>query len=362
MRQVPRFALCLATAFGLLVWAAVPGLTQDGGTETLLRPAKLYQVDGADNGESRSFYGRVRARETVDLAFQVSGQIEQLPIVEGATLEKGELVAQLDLTPFRRAVERAEVNLAKAERDLARVSDLSRDAIPEVEVRNTETTRDLAQIDLEEARRQLEQATLTAPFEALVASRQAVNYATVNAGTPVARLHDMSELRVDIDVPEVLFTRAAGDRGAAIDFTAAFPGISGDYPLVLREYEAESADVGQTYRLTLALTGDVPGTILPGASATVTGKAPETASDGLSVPETALVFDADRSVSVMVFTPDEDDAETGTVARRPVEIEMRADATAAVTDGLEPEEIIVSAGATMLTDGQRVRRFEGLGN
>ncbi|WP_299655601.1 efflux RND transporter periplasmic adaptor subunit [uncultured Jannaschia sp.] len=350
-----RYAARLLCIFMVLGTAAA-------AQDTPLRPAELTTVRPADQIEARSFYGRVRALKTVDLAFQVGGQIEEFPIVEGARIVIGDLVGQLDLTPLRQSLERAEVNLAKAERDLERLQTLSSSAVAEVQVRDAETTRDLARIDVTEAQRQLDEATLHAPFDALVARRMAVRYATVAAGEPVARLHDMSELRVDIDVPEILFARAAGTDTSQIQFHAEFVGHPDEYPLTLREFEAETGDVSQTYSLTLGLDEEVPETILPGASATVFARAnlPDSGAS-LAIPETALVFEADRSPSVMVFTPDEDGGQTGTVARTPVEIEMRPDANVVVTEGLATGDVIVSAGASLLEDGQRVRRFEGLG-
>ena len=352
MRHAVRLLCCISIVLG----------TSAVAQDEPLRPAELTVVRPANHIEARSFYGRVRALRTVDLAFQVGGQIEEFPVDEGAQLEAEGLVAQLDLTPFQQSLDRAEVNLEKAERDLERLQTLSTSAVSEVEVRNAETTRNLARIELAEAQRQLGEATLHAPFDALVARRMAVRYATVSAGEPVVRLHDMSELRVDIDVPEVLFARAAGTDTNRVEFDAQFVGHPGEYPLTLREFEAETDDVSQTYTLTLGLDEETPETILPGASATVFARANLTDSDAsLAIPESALVFEPDRSPSVIVFTPDEDGAQTGTVAQTPVEIEMRPDANAVVTQGLSPGDVIVSAGASMLKDGQRVRRFEGLG-
>ena len=41
-----------------------------------------------------------------------------------------------------------------------------------------------------------DKASLEAPFEAMVAERLVANFTTISAGTPIARLHDMSALQV----------------------------------------------------------------------------------------------------------------------------------------------------------------------
>lgn len=329
--------------------------------EAPLRPVKLMTLQSDTAQMRRQFFGRVRARETVDLAFQVGGQIVDFPVAEGTTLERGTRVAALDLTPFERGLKQAKVNLDKAQRDLNRLQELSGSAVSAVEIRDARTQVELAEIDVADARDALEDATLTTSFEALVARREAATYSTVAAGEPVVRLHDMSELRVDIDVPEVLFRRAAGRD--EVEFNACFPGDERNFPLVLREFEAETAEVAQTFTLTLAFVGEVPGWVLPGASVTVNAMAPRPGrEDTATLPETAVIFDAEGDPGVMVFSHPEEDPSVGTVEWRPIEMELRDDARLAMTEGPEMGTEIVAAGASQLKDGQRVRRFTGLGN
>ena len=282
------------------------------------RPVKLTEVRTGTDPLERDFFGRVRARETVDLAFQVGGQIVDFPVAEGSQVGRGEVVASLDLAPFERQLRRAEVNLAKAERDLERLQDLSSSAVSEVQIRDARTQYDLAQIALDEARQALEDATLETDFDALVARREVSTYTTVAAGEPVVRLHDMSELRVDIEVPEVLFRRAADSDDVV--FEATFPGYEETFPLTLREFEAETAEVAQTFGITLAFTGEVPDWVYPGASVEVSASAArEAGAAQITLPEPAVVFDADGSPAVFVFEPSAEDPEIGTVHRREVD-------------------------------------------
>ncbi|ETX28557.1 efflux RND transporter periplasmic adaptor subunit [Roseivivax isoporae] len=323
------------------------------------RPAKLMTLQAGDDRIARQFYGRVEARETVELAFQVGGQIVEFPAPEGGPILEGGLVARLDLDPFRRQLDEARVNLSKAERDLARLEALSGSAVSEVQREDARTQAQLAEIAVADAEDALENATLNAPFDALVARRMVANFSTVQAGTPVVRMHDMSEKRVAIDVPEVLFRRAAG--GEDVELFATFPGDDTRYPLLPREFEAETADVGQTFRLTLAFQSDPGDWVLPGSSTTVTALSGLGAGSGILVPETALVYGADRSPNVFVYRPSEDNADTGTVVLTPVGIETRSDGRISLVEGPEPGTEIVETGAPQLEDGQQVRRFTGIG-
>lgn len=349
-------ALAFCAVLAAPLSAQESGDGQDETGQAPLRPAKIETVQPGDGTLRRQFFGRVSAKETVNLAFQVGGQIVELPVVEGRFLDEGELVGKLDLESFELAVERAEVELADARGDRERLENLGRETVTEVNIEDARTAEQLAEIQLQEARDQLEDATLHAPFDALVVRRLEAKFSTVSAGTPVVRLHDMSELQVDIEVPEVLFQRVQDEPN--VQFSATFPGGPGAYPLEIREFEAETADVGQTYTLTLAFTEEPEDWLLPGASARVEAVVDSGMDGPIFVPETALIFTPDRDPAVMVFEPAEGD--TGTVRRKTVEVEATHDGRFRVVSGLQAGTPIVVAGASQLRDGQTVRRYAGV--
>ncbi|MSU90428.1 efflux RND transporter periplasmic adaptor subunit [Rhodobacteraceae bacterium 2CG4] len=342
----------LTTLIVLLSLGAVPVAAQEAP-----RPVKLMTVQAGESGLSRVFFGHVVARETVDMAFQVGGQIVELPVVEGAHVPAGALIARLDTEPFELALDQARLQLDQAERDLERLTKLRGAAVSEVTVDDASTAANLARIAVRRAERDLENATLTAPFDALVASRNVASFSTIAAGTPVVRLHDMSDLRIDINVPEILFQRAGRDPDVTL--TASFPAAERSFPLEIREFNAQASQVGQTYTLTLGMTPPEDLAILPGSSAVVTATLREPGTR-IVVPPSAVVPQPDGGAHVMVFHPDEDGR--GSVERRAVEIRPTADGQVAVSAGLEAGEEIVLAGAAALDDGQTVRRFAGFPN
>lgn len=321
------------------------------------RPVKLMTVTAQSSEVSRVFFGRVKARETVDLAFQVGGQVVDLPVIEGQRVPAGDLIARLDTEPFELAVDQARLQLDQADRDLERLTKLRGAAVSEVAVDDARTAASSARISLRTAERDLENATLTAPFNALVASRNVANFSTIQPGTPVVRLHDMSDLRVEIDVPEILFQRAGSQPD--VTFTVTFPAAEKSFEMAIREFNAEASEIGQTYTLTLGIAPPEDLVVLPGSSATVAASLKETGNE-IAVPPSAIVPEAGDTAHVMVFSPA--GAEEGTVARRPVEIAPAQGEVVAILSGLEPGEEIVLAGGATLKDGQTVRRFGGFPN
>ncbi|MFP7571134.1 efflux RND transporter periplasmic adaptor subunit [Marivita sp. S2033] len=338
---------------GVLFLLAVPGLSQAQD----MRLAKIIEVQPVNGDVTRQFFGNAVAKETVDLAFQVAGQIVELPVIEGERIAKGTVVAQLDLEPFELALEQARVQKEQAERNLERLEKLSGSTVSQVSVDDAVTAAKLAEIAVQTAERSLRNATLHAPFDALVASRNVANFSTIAAGTPVVRLHDMSDLRIEIDVPEILFQSAG--RNAGTELWAQFPTSDERFAVRPREYKAETSNIGQTFRITLGMTPPEDHDVLPGSSITVFAKVDRGASE-LQIPASAVVTGNDGSTYVMLFEPV--GASDGTVTRHAIKIAPGLSGQVRVIEGLEPGQEIVASGATQLADGDRVQRFSGFAN
>ncbi|MCY4335440.1 MAG: efflux RND transporter periplasmic adaptor subunit [Litoreibacter sp.] len=319
--------------------------------------AKIVEVVGNTSEVTRQFFGHVAAKETVDLAFQVGGQIVEIPIVEGEPVARGAVIATLDLEPFELALDQARVQRDQAERTLKRLQALEGNTVSQVTVDDAETQQKLAEIAVRNAERSLRDAQLLSPFDALVASRNVANFTTIAAGTPVARLHDLSELRVEIDVPEVLFQQAG--ENPDVELFAKFPSSEERFPLETREFNAETSQVGQTFQITLGMPPPEGLVVLPGSSVTVFATLKGGPST-LRIPGSAVIAANDGSTQVMIFSPA--GAEEGTVSLTPVTIKPGPRGEVLVEAGLEAGQEIIASGANMLAEGETVRRFTGFSN
>jgi RND family efflux transporter MFP subunit len=342
-------AACMASA----AWSQ----DAEPAPEPAPRLVKLINASEMDGAVTRRFFGRVVAKETVDLAFQVGGQIVEFPVIEGQPIPKDSLIAQLDLEPFELALEQAKLEQDQADRTLERLKKLEGNTVSQVTVDDAETASNLAAVNVKNAERSLRNATLEAPFDALVAVRNVANFSTIAAGTAVTRIHDMSELRVEIDVPEILFQQAG--ENPDVTLMAKFPASEELFPLETREFNAQTSDVGQSFKITLGMAPPENMVILPGSSVEVVA----TLNQGdafVEIPYTAVVFDEGGGTNVMVFEPA--GADEGTIKTVPIETEPTNEGGLRVTSGLEAGAEIVASGGALLEDGQAVRRFTGFPN
>lgn len=329
------------------------------GQETPLRLVKTMTVAPNEAEVSRQFFGHVVAKETVELAFQVSGQIIDFSITEGETIGAGDVIATLDLEPFELALDQARVQSDQSLRTFERFQQLQGGAVSQVSVDDAQTQVQLSDIAVRNAERSLKNAELTAPFDALVASRNVANFTTISAGTPIVRLHDMSDLRIEIDVPEVLFQQAGENPDIAL--FAQFPASEMKFPLQVREFNAETSDIGQTFRITLGMAPPENLVILPGSSVTVFAILRDQEQQQI-IPHSAVINANDGAARVMVFSPNGADDGTGIVNAVSVEIAPGNRGEVIVMSGLDDGQEIVASGANLLSDGDAVRRFTGFAN
>ncbi|HEX8986868.1 MAG TPA: efflux RND transporter periplasmic adaptor subunit [Rhodocyclaceae bacterium] len=101
----------------------------------------------ADNATELVLHGNVDIRQ-VELAFNASGRVEQVLVQEGDRVQKGQLLARLDTTRLRLALDQAKA-LADAQRSV--VAKLKAGSRPE-EIRQAAAERDAAQASARDAR------------------------------------------------------------------------------------------------------------------------------------------------------------------------------------------------------------------
>ncbi len=320
--------------------------------EQAIRPARVFRVTSEGVTVEHQFVARVEAAQTVDVSFEVSGPLAELPVREGQIIDKGTLVAALDPTDFQLAVREAEVQLKLARQDLQRKQKLLvENGISQSVVDDAQALHDLRSVRLAQAREALADTRIVAPFDAYVARRYTDNYVNVRAGDKIVRLNDLNEIHVVASVPESL--AATGSPDQLIGAHAVFP-FRPDvrHQLTFREILGEADAVAQTYEVTFAMPPPVGLQILPGMTATLELEMTASSGDGqtMNVPTSALIADSDKRFIVWVYDP-----ATHAVSKRTVEVGPAAGRGVTVVSGLANGDLIVATGASQLQNGMKIR-------
>jgi len=317
---------------------------------------QLVNVKNAITEHEFTFPAKVKAKTTVDVSFLVGGRLVELNLPEGKQIKKGQVIARLDPEPFERAVRMAEVKVKQAELELKRVKAIATKGIgSEKSVDNAQVNFELAQIELENAKANLEYSVLSAPFDALVSKRLIENKGFIKTGAAIARLQDLSRIHFHFDVSERLVNQY--NRSQVVKATAYIDGsVNKEFDIQYVEYSTEPDPVSQTYEVVYAMDAPSDIKITPGIRATVslTGS-DETLPNVLGVPMTALVTGADQTISVWVY-----DGETHRIHLQPIVTGPMVNGWVAVLSGLESGQQVVAAGVSQMKEGLLVRPYTHL--
>ena len=343
--QFPR--LCLVLLCVLLI-----GCEEEKQPVEIIRPVRAMKVANFAGVTDRSFPGRAVATRETDLAFEVGGRLVQRPVFVGDRVEAGTVLAKVDPRDFEN-----DVSFAKAGRDRARAHferierAAKTGAVAQQDLTDAEARWKMAAAELRVAQKALEDTVLIAPFAGTVSRTFRENFDNVRAKEPVIRLVDTSRVEFVIDIPEGLISMILYMQPIRVRFDA-FPAV--EVPAQVKEIGTEASDTTRTYPVTLIMDQPEGALVLPGMVGTATGSASppsEGQRTNIVVPVTA-VFASKQNNESSVWVIDES---SNTVNRRTVQIGNLRSGGYVINAGLEPGEIIATAGAHYLSEGQKVR-------
>ncbi len=204
------------------------------------------------------------------------------------------------------------------------------------------------------AANQLDDASLSAPFDGEVAARYVDNFQTVQAKQSIVRLLDLSKIEVEIQVPESLIGLVPQVKKVACRFDA-FP--DREFFGSVTKIGQEASQTTRTYPVTVELTQPDDARILPGMAATLRNHPEE--GDGepavdVIVPVGA-VFTSPEGAQSYVWIVDE---KSNKVARRDVTTSDLTPVGMRVTAGINVGDIVVTSGVNTLLEGQEVKLLE----
>jgi len=300
--------------------------------------------------------GTVRSAERSELAFQFAGLLVERPVVAGQRVKAGAVLAQLDPRDLETRVmlEQARLNLARADFErFSRLIGSSASPVSEAEVDRRRSLFEIAEVRTAQARKNLQDATLRAPFDGVVAVVFVDNHTQIRARQPILVMETADVLEVVIDLPERVVARvrvAPRDRPIGEVQFAVLP--ERRYPVTLSEIATRADPTTQTFRVTLALDRPRDVNVLPGMTATVYTRPEIVAEAALRIPVAAILRGDSGHDTVWVIDP-----VSARVEQRVVRLQEDGSATALVLDGLQPGERIVSAGVAQLESGVTVRPY-----
>jgi len=282
----------------------------------------------------------------VNIAAQTQGQITSLSVELGQNKAKGSLIATIDNHLKQLAVKSATVSSNKLKRDLERFENLFKGgSVTEQQVDDIRNAYESAKIQLEQAQKQLEDATIIAPIGGVITTKQVEKGSFVNIGSPIATIVDISRLKIKINVSESnVYQLKKGDVTKITSDIYPEQSFSGQI-----SYIGEKGDDTHNYPVEIVMPNSGKYRLKAGtfvdAEITIPGQIlslyiPRAALQGSSQDARVFVIENDKAIlrKIVVGSGNDQDLE--------------------VLSGLRKGEKVVTTGQINLSDGKNVRIVE----
>jgi RND family efflux transporter MFP subunit len=323
-----------------------------------VRPVRVVTIEKRLGGEVASLTGTVQSQTDVNLSFRVDGRMVTRSVSVGDTVRAGQLVATLNpeneqnsVTAARATLSAAQGQLTEARNNLERnkqllaqnfISQAAFDQIVQVE-RTARSQVESAQAQLNIAQNRLGYTRLSADVGGVVTAVGAEPGEVVQGGRMIVQLATEGGRDAVFDVPAQIKDSVPPNSDITVTLSMN-PKVSATGRV--REVSPRADPVTGTFRVRVGLVKP-PAAMRLGS--TVTGRVKLEAATGVNIPASALVR-SDRQTAVWVVDPKD-----MTVSARTITVGESTASSVVVAAGLNPGDIVVTAGVQALRPGQKVR-------
>jgi membrane fusion protein (multidrug efflux system) len=285
--------------------------------------------------------GNVLATEEVELRSEASGKVTQVLFKEGSHVSKGDLLVKIndsDLQAQLRKAESQKTLLEEKEGRQRRLREVNAISQEQYDVSRNDLAGVKAEIDLLNA--QIQKTEVRAPFSGVIGLRSISEGAYVDPSTLMARLQDLSSVKIEFSIPE----KYAGmvRKGNKVRFTLESSSIQHEGTIYAVEPKIDP--MTRTLRMR-ALARNENEAILPGSFARIEvllGRQ----QDAVVVPTYAVIPDL-KGQKVYL-------ARNGRAAYVDVETGIRMEEEIQIVKGLAANDTLITTSLLQLRPGVAV--------
>jgi RND family efflux transporter MFP subunit len=326
-----------------------------------VRPVRVVKIEKRASGDTVALTGTVQAQTEINLSFRIDGRMLERSVSVGDAVRVGQLVARLDSQNEESSVlsARAQLTAARAQltearnnfvrfRDLVAENAVSRASFEQAEsmLKGAESQVETAQTQVTIAENRLGYTRLVSDVAGVVTAQGAEPGEVVGAGRMIVQVAREGGRDAAFDVPARIKDAAPANPVIEVALTSD-PRVTATGSV--REVAPRADPVTGTFRVKVRLNNPPPAMRL---GATVTGRMRLASAPAIEIPPSAVIR-SERQPAVWVVDP-----ASGTVATRAIEIRSSDPLRVEVASGLNPGDVVVTAGIQALRPGQKVRLLE----
>lgn len=323
--------------------ASAKGPGGPGGEATAVVAVPAAQYTFTDGLQA---LGTAQARESIVLTPKVADTIRAIRFDSGDRVRQGQVL--VEMSSVEQAADLAEARAANeaAQQELRRYQELyDRGFASQARLDTVRAAADAAQARVNAGGSRISDRTIRAPFAGVVGLRTASPGEYMRPGDQIGTLDDISEIKLDFDVPETQIARVR--EGVPIMArTAAFPDETFQGSIAYVDSRVDPTT--RTVRVR-AMLPNRDEAIRPGMLMTVQVLA--NPRQALAIPEIAILDRADGSFAYRVASHDG----AQVVEEIRLRTAQRSGGMAEVLEGLNAGDLVITEGIQSVRPGQPVR-------
>lgn len=304
---------------------------------------KAELLSPAGNSFQKTYVGTVEENQSTAVSFTSMGMVTRVYVTEGQPVRRGQLLAVMDDTQARNFLSGAEAGMQQANDALQRYGMLHENgSLPEVKWVEVQSKVAQAKSQLEIARKNLADCSLTAPVSGIIGKKIINAGETALPSQTVVTILDISKVKVKASVPDTEISSIAENTPSSIRVDAI--DMTFDGGKIEKGVQADMLTRTYDIRINVQNPG---GKLLPGMVASVNFDS-QSQSGLLCVPVSALQKRTDGSAFVWTIRGD------STAHRTNIKIGSVSGNDILIEDGLSEGSIIVTEGYQKLGEGTKV--------
>lgn len=301
-----------------------------------------------------SAVGSLRAVQGVDLTAEITGQVTEVAVADGARVEVGQVLVRLDADGLRAELRGARAEASLAEIELQRQRRLrQQNAVSQAAVDTAESQLEQARARVDQVQAQLDKKTITAPFAGRLGIVRVDQGQFLNVGQVIATLQNVTPINVDFTLPQEQLPRIETGQ-ALVAHVDAYDDRSFDGQIAAISPRVNASTRSADIRGRIA---NEDGVLQPGMFVDIEVQLPQQ-ENVITLPRTAITYNP-YGDSVFVINEQEEEGEDGepvlTVQRVFVRTGENRGGEVQIRDGIEAGTRVVTSGQLKLRNGTRVR-------
>jgi RND family efflux transporter MFP subunit len=223
---VVALAILSLIIFRLSISYKKTNASKDVSTDLAYVSVNVSPVLKMSINDSLQLTGYMEAYSKIDIAAEAQGTIKSLNAALGQKISKGGIIANIDDKLKKLAVQTAVISVTKLKKDLERYNNLyAGGTVTEQQLNEAQNSYDNAEIQLEQAKKQLSDATIKSPISGVITRKQVEGGEYINIGSPIVTIVDISRLKIKLNVSEANVYQLKLNDKATIT-TDVYPGVT----------------------------------------------------------------------------------------------------------------------------------------